>query len=139
MNRKVGLWIDHKKAIVVSIKDDETRIDVIESKVEPRLRLSGGSRSRTSYGPQDVASEAKRDRKYRHHLDSYYGEVIQAIHDADAILVFGPGEAKGELEKAIQASKEMAKRVVGVEPADKMTERQIAAKVRDYFTRQGRE
>lgn len=133
MSRKVGLWIDHKKAIVVSIEDGETNIDVIESKVEPRLRLSGGSRSRTPYGPQDVASETKRDRKYKRHLDAYYREVIQAIHDAEAILVFGPGEAKGELERAIRGSKELSRRVVGVETADKMTERQIAAKVRKYF------
>jgi len=135
MKQNVGLWIDHRKAIVVTIKNDKELMRVIESNVEPRVRLSGGSRTATPYGPQEVASEGKRDERYRHHLDAYYREVIRAIRDADSILIFGPGEAKGELKKAIEESKDMGRRIVGVESADKMTQRQIAAKVRDYFVK----
>ena len=47
--------------------------------------------------------------------------------DAESILVFGPGEAKGEFEKRL-AHKGLAGRVVGIETVDKMTEPQIAAK-----------
>jgi hypothetical protein len=47
-------------------------------------------------------------------------------------LIFGPGEAKGELKKRLE-SKGLGGRIVGVETTDKMTERQIAAKVRAYF------
>lgn len=135
MKRKVGLWIDHKKAIIVAIKDGEATVKLIESNVERRVRLSGGSRTATPYGPEDVASEGKRDEKYKHHLATYYSEVIQAIRNADAILIFGPGEAKGELKRAVEESKDLRGRIVGVESADKMTQRQIAAKVRDYFAK----
>lgn len=135
MKQSVGLWIDHRKAIVVTIKNDKEAVQVIESNVEPRVRLSGGSRTASPYGPQEVASESKRDERYRHHLDAYYSDVIQVIRDADSILIFGPGEAKGELKKAIEESKGMGKRIVRVESADKMTQRQIAAKVRDYFVK----
>jgi len=136
MKQSVGLWIDHRKAIVVTIKNEKEAVQVIESNVEPRVRFSGGSRTATPYSPQDVASEGKRDERYRHHLDTYYGEVIQAIRDADSILIFGPGEAKGDLKKALEESRELGRRIVGVESADKMTQRQIAAKVRDYFVKQ---
>jgi hypothetical protein len=136
MKQSVGLWIDHRKAIVVTIKNDKELIRVIESNVEPRVRLAGGSRTASPYGPQEVASEGKRDERYRHHLDAYYREVIKAIRDADSILIFGPGEAKGELKKAIEESRELGRRIVGVESADKMTQRQIAAKVRDYFVKE---
>ena len=136
MKQSVGLWIDHRKAIVVTIKNDKEVMRVIESNVEPRVRLAGGSRTATPYGPQEVASESKRDERYGHHLDAYYSEVIQAIRDTDSILIFGPGEAKGELKKAIEESKDMGRRIVGVESADKMTQRQIAAKVRDYFVKE---
>jgi hypothetical protein len=54
------------------------------------------------------------------------------LAEADSILIFGPGEAKGELEKRL-ASKGLSGRVVGVETVDKMTDRQIAAKVRQRF------
>jgi len=51
---------------------------------------------------------------------------------ADSILLFGPGEAKGEFEERL-ASKGLGGRVVGVETVDKMTAPQIAAKVRQHF------
>jgi hypothetical protein len=47
-------------------------------------------------------------------------------------LIFGPGEAKGELQKRIKKNR-LGGRIVGIETVDKMTSRQIAAKVRRYF------
>jgi hypothetical protein len=46
----------------------------------------------------------------------------------------GPGEAKTELKKEMEKSRELAAKKITVEPADKMTERQIAARVRQFFT-----
>ena len=45
----------------------------------------------------------------------------------------GPGEAKLELEKRL-AHEELKQSIVGIETVDKMTDRQIAAKVRKYFS-----
>ncbi len=65
-------------------------------------------------------------------LSIYYDEVISFIHDAESIFIFGPGEAKGELEKHIE-SKGLGECIVGVETADEMTDGQIAAKARQHF------
>ena len=56
------------------------------------------------------------------------------IRDADSIWIFGPGEAKVELEKRLK-QEDLGGRIVGVETVDKMTDHQIAAKVRDHFLR----
>lgn len=45
------------------------------------------------------------------------------------ILIFGPGEAKEELDKRLE-SEGLKERVLAVETVDKMSDRQIAAKVR---------
>jgi hypothetical protein len=66
-------------------------------------------------------------------LNTYYDAVIQAVHDVQSILIFGPGEAKGEFKKRLEKNK-FGGRIAAVEPADKMTDPQIAAKVRGYFT-----
>jgi hypothetical protein len=66
------------------------------------------------------------------HLDIYYDEVISCIRDAESILIFGPGEAKGELAKRIDKNK-INGRIIAVEPVDEMTDPQIVAKVRQYF------
>jgi hypothetical protein len=66
------------------------------------------------------------------HLNSYYDAVIASIGDAESILIFGPGEAKGELKKRLQR-KNLGGRIEVLETVDKMTDRQIAAKVHQHF------
>jgi hypothetical protein len=92
--------------------------------MEKHVRFSGGA--------QGDSAEDIRDNKFSGHLDKYYDKVIECIGDAESVLIFGPGEAKGELRKRLE-SKELGGRIAGVETVDKMTERQIAAKVRQRF------
>lgn len=133
MKKCVGIWIDHERAFLVFIFPDKETTTAIESNVEGRVRLSGGSRSRTPYGPQDVASERKKEERHKHQLRRYYEKVIRAVGDSKQILIFGPGEAKIELEKEMKKSKALSRKIVSVEPSDKMTEKEITAKVRDFF------
>jgi hypothetical protein len=50
------------------------------------------------------------------------------------VQIFGPGEAKGELKKRLE-SKGFKGHILAVETVDKMTDRQIAAKVREHLRR----
>ena len=125
MNKEIGLWIDHRKAVIVIVSDEGEQVREIISHVNKHVRFSSG-------GSADGSSEDMRDRQFDNHLNNYYDEVIAAIRDGDSILVFGPGEAKGELEKRLE-SEGLKGHIVGVETADKMTDRQIAAKVRQRF------
>jgi stalled ribosome rescue protein Dom34 len=136
MKGKVGLWIDHKKAVIVSIESDGEHIEVIKSNIERHVRLSGGSRAVTPYSRQDVVSNGRRDRKFMHHVELYYHKVIQAIRDAETLFIFGPGPAKREFKKEIEKSKELASHIAGLESVDKMTQPQVAAKVREYYADQ---
>jgi hypothetical protein len=131
MSNKVGLWIDHRKAVIVTIAERGEAIKQIDSDIEKHVRSSGGSRSKTPYGPQDVSAEDIRDRKFLGHLNKYFDEVMSSLHTADSILIFGPGEAKGELKKRL--GKKLKGVVITVDTADKMTVSQIAAKVREHF------
>jgi len=78
-----------------------------------------------------VTSEDRRDRKFANNLNSFYDEVIAMLRDADSIQIFGPGEAKGELEKRIE-HEGLKAHILAIETTDKMTDRQIAAKVRQH-------
>ena len=69
------------------------------------------------------------DRKYTNNLERYYDAVIGYIRDADSILIFGPGEAKGEFVKRLK-KKNLRKRIVSIETTDNLSDPQIAAKVR---------
>lgn len=130
--KNVGLWIDHRKAIIVSVSKSGENVQTIESGVEKHLRSASGSRHKDSDGPQNSGPDDASDRKFTQHLNTFYKEVIDAIKDADAVLILGPGEAKLELKKQIN-SKMLLARVSAVETADKMTDRQLSAKVRNFF------
>ncbi len=125
MKGKVGLWIDHRKAVIVSIKGDLEDIKSITSGMEKHVRFSGGA--------QKDSEEDQRDRKFIIHLNRYYDKVISLVKDAESILIVGPGEAKGELKKRFESGTQIG-RVVSLEAADKMTDPQIAAKVREHFS-----
>ncbi len=124
MAKNVGVWIDHREATLVSLTGETETITQIASDIESDIRSPGG--------PVQVTAEDMRDRRYANLLTQFYKAVIDALQDAEAILIIGPGEAKGELAKQLEATN-LAARVVGVETVDKMTERQIAAHVRERF------
>ena len=65
MAGKIGIWIDHRKAILVSINNGVEEVHEIESDVEKHVRDAGGSGSGSSHGSQDVVAGDKRDRKMR--------------------------------------------------------------------------
>jgi len=132
MRTKVGLWIDHSKAMVVAVTDKGEEMGLVISKVEKQLRRSGDSPLKGSFEPKRVPADDIRQRVLTGHLNSYYDAVIACIGDAESILIFGPGEAKGELKKRLEKNN-MGGRIAGVETVDKMTDRQIAAKVRQHF------
>jgi hypothetical protein len=132
MNKTAGLWIDHRKAVIVVVTDKGEEIRLIISKVEKQLGRPGGKRSTTTYESQLVPADDIRQKTFTGHLNIYYDAVIACIRDAESILIFGPGEAKGELVKRLNGTR-LGRRIVGVETVQRMTDRQIKAKVRDRF------
>lgn len=133
MKTVAGLWIDHKKTVIVVATDKGDEIKVIVSNVDKQLGRPQGVRSTTSYEAQLVPADDSRERRLTGQLNMYYDSVIASIQGAEEVLLFGPGEAKGELKKRINLRNKGGMRVIAVEAADKMTDRQVAAKVRHYF------
>ena len=132
MPTKVGVWIDHRKAVVVVVTEEGEEIGLIISKVEEQLRRSGDSPLKGTFEAQRVPADDRRQRALTQYLNIYYDAVISCIREADSILIFGPGEAKNELEKRLEKSN-LGGRIASIETADKMTDKEIAAKVRQRF------
>ena len=120
---KKGLWIDHQKAVIVTVTGEDNETKVIHSEIEKHGK-SGNDADDTNL---NVFTE---------HLNNYYEKVIFELRDAESIFLFGPGEAKGELEKRL-AKENLSERVKAVETADRMTDAQIAAKVKEHFLHHG--
>ena len=136
MEKLFGLWVDHEKAIIVSLIDGSHKVTHVESDIEGRFRLKGGSRSNTPYGIQSATSESKRDFRYSKHLNIYFQHIIDLLKDAKHIFIFGPGEAKIELKKEIEKNNVFLDKISDIETTDKLTEPQIVAKVKKYFEKE---
>ena len=134
MAREVGLWIDHRQAVVVILLNQGEELEHVSSGMGKHIRYSGASQSKNAAGSHDDASEDTRDRRFGNQLVEYYDTVISHLRDADSILIIGPGEAKGELQKRLEGEA-LGGRIVGIETADKMTDGQITAAVRQHFRR----
>ena len=134
MKKEVGLWIDHEKTVIVTIENEVEITREIRSNMEKHVRFASSTPSKAPFASKGSTAEDIRDRQFDDHLGRYYEGVISLIKDADSIWIFGPGEAKVELENRMKHDL-LGARIVGIETVDKMTDHQIAAKVRDHYLR----
>ena len=66
MQKTVGLWIDHKKAVVVFVAGKDTELKVISSDIEKHHRRSG----------VETLADDIRQRALTGHLNRFYDEVV---------------------------------------------------------------
>ena len=125
MNKRVGVWLDRKKAVIVSITNN----------IEARAIITSDMTNYVLYStvvPGDGSPENARDRRFWNHLGEYYDKIIAEIGDAAEIHIFGPEEAKYELQKRLEIEGR-AEHITSVEDAGPLTGIQIATKVRKRF------
>ena len=125
MNKRVGLWLDLNKAVIVSITDGGEERKRFTSDMENYVRYSINV-------PGDGSPEDARDRRFWAHLGEYYEKVVANIRDARAIRIFGPGEAKFEIKKRLTLAG-LVDHIVIMDEIGVLTDREIALKVREWF------
>jgi hypothetical protein len=132
MTTKAGIWIDHHKAVIVVLKDNEEIINEIFTDGMPPATKHPAAVEPPGYTRNDYEPEDRRERKEMIHLQHFYDEVIGLLPKAETLLVFGPGEAKGEFVKRLGAQRKQ-QCDVDVITTDKLTSNQITAFVREHF------
>jgi hypothetical protein len=131
MNKKrVGLWLDRKKAVIVSFANNIEGRRIITSDMEHYVLYS-------TVVPGDGSPENVRDRRFWNHLGEYYDKIIAHIRDATEIQIFGPEGAKFELQQHLE-SEGLAGHIISIEEEGKLTDLQIATKVRKRFPSRSR-
>jgi hypothetical protein len=131
--KNIGIWIDHKEAILVSIEDGQTKVDRIESHADSHFRPSGGWKAGSTSVAQSVSKEQKADQRRKQQFHSFYQMIIKKADVAGKIFIFGPGEAKLELAKEFEKIKGKHAKIAAVQVSNKLTENQIVAKVKSFF------
>ena len=132
--KNLGVWIDKEKAHVVTIDGKNEELITINSNVE-NFHVSGGSGSKLKGGPQNVVQDSKYLEREKHQLKLYYKELASKIDIADSIVIFGPSDTNMNFKKELEENhKKLNSKVISVDKTDSMTNNQVIAWVRDFYS-----
>lgn len=113
------VWIDHTQAHVMHISPDDVEAAIVRpANPHQHLHNKRGVVG-TGRAPED---------------QHFYHAVVEALKDAQEILIVGPASAKLNLVKHIHShDAQLSDKVVGVESVDHPTDGQLVAYARKYF------
>ncbi|MHC5033899.1 MAG: hypothetical protein ACYTFZ_02535 [Planctomycetota bacterium] len=130
----VGIWLDHRQAYLIWV-DKDGRTDC--RRVQTAYRETEEKGGRVVSGAAGVygglAPHVHLEEKRQREAKRFYDRICKAIRNAEEVFIFGPGQAKRELRRRLEEHKAFDGRVRAVKGAEKMTERQMTARVREFF------
>ena len=135
MEKQVGIWIDSKKAIIVTLDGQkEEKITEIDSEIENSVYHNKEGDKGTFSGEHHSDNETKFDNRKKEQMNYFLKSVLFYIKGSDYLYLFGPGETKIKLEQKIHDDKSLEKiNLKAVETTDSMTLNEIVAQVRDFY------
>jgi len=131
MTGQVGVWIDHEKALIVAAGQDT--VTVVPSHVRGHPRFKGGGGYPGGDSSQGGGSEKRSEEHHSNELKRFFDEVAAKIGRAEAVLIFGPGEAKHQLAARLEHATARPRPTIAIEASDRLTDAQVVAKVSKYF------
>ena len=134
MKKQTGIWIDHEKAIIITLDRSSYKLNTIESDIVTRERIDGETKTYGRFGDQFLSQEKHKERRIKEQTSKYLKNLLSEIKDVDELVLFGPANMKKELEKQILNEPILAPKLIAVESADSMTENQMVAWVKKFYT-----
>jgi len=129
---KAGIWMDKKTAFIVTLDQNEAKLEKVGSEADFRPRIDGEGKAYTRFGDQYYTEEKKQQARLEKQLRDYYEALFNKIKDREELYVFGPAEGKTEFEKLLREKKTFMGSVT-LQTHGKLTENQIVAEVKNFF------
>jgi hypothetical protein len=131
--RKVGVWIDLKEAHIITLSEGSIYSKTIYSEVETRIRNEGEKKQFGRFGDQYLVDEKGIKNRIEEFTHRYLISILKELKSADEIMVFGPAQTKGKLQKVILNDPEVAAKLKAVQVSENMTHNQKIAFVKDFY------
>lgn len=123
-NKKLGIWMDHSSAHLMEYNSNSIETKIIESKFTRQEKEHALGKS-----------ENVMHNKEQHQQSEYYKNLSNVIKNYEEVILFGPTDAKVELFKVLRADLAYSKIEIEIKNADKMTENQKHAFVKEHFSK----
>jgi stalled ribosome rescue protein Dom34 len=121
--KNLGIWMDHSRANLIDCTAGITETTTIESTYTHDVMEEVRSKS----------EDGMHKKEHQQHAD-YYEKLGAVIKNYDSVLLFGPTDAKAELHNVLKADHHFDNIKIEVKGADKMTDHQQNAFVKEYFS-----
>lgn len=130
---KFGIWIDREQAHIITVLDGKQSLHTINSEADFREREPGEESRVSRSGEFFIDHEKSKKNRLNKQLKDYYKSIVKLIIDAEELYIFGPAEAKVQLEQILKEENNFTGEIKAVESADKMSENQMKEKVREFY------
>lgn len=131
--KQAGVWIDGKRAVIVTLENKSHQVNLIPSFIEDKLHYNKEGNKGSFMGEQHISHEKTFDERKRHQLHSFLQEVILSLQDVHDIYICGPAEVKTHLRKELQGDEKLENSFRAMDTCEQMTENQLVAKVKKFF------
>lgn len=132
--KTIAVWLDHSKAHLVTFKNGEPVIETLLNNTVPHLRESGEKSTGATFGKYIGSNnEYSKHNQERDDMRYYYKSISEVLKPYITIHLFGPSTAKNELNNLMYDEKLLSNKVVTVNTAGKLTEKQMIAEARKLF------
>ncbi len=120
--KNLGIWMDHSSAHIIDATTGITSPTVTSKYTHEVMEQSMSKGEHLAHN------------KEQHEQSDYYKKLGEVIKGYKNVVLFGPTDAKKELYNVLKGSRHFDSVNIETANADKMTENQQAAFVREYFT-----
>lgn len=111
------VWLDTKDARIFTMQD------------------SGVQKTRFRRGEMGRATHHKKDTHEDSNSENFYKDLAKKLKRADHLLIMGPGDTKVHFKTHLDKyqANSLAKKVIGVENIEHLTEKEIMATANKFF------
>ena len=117
-NQYAGVWMDHHNAIFITAEDGTFTING---------KVVAGEYHGDKGEHASMNAEKTDNRKY-------YKTIAQRLLNFDEVLIFGPGTSQEELLNFLHEDQHFKNKKITLDSAAKISDNQMVAKVRDFFS-----
>lgn len=121
----LGIWMDNSTAHIIEFGQETVETEVINSKFTHEEREQSLSKGENRMHNKEQQLQAE-----------YYKELGELIKNYEEVILFGPTNAKVELMNILKEDHHFDNIKIEVKSADKMTDNQQVAFVKDHFSKQ---
>ena len=119
--KKIGVWLDHTKALIIEINNNPITSYTIESLSAQVEKQNFGK------------DESLKNNTEHNQLADFYKKIIEVIKDYSEVLLFGPTDAKTVLFNKLKKESHFNKIIIDTETTDYLSENQMNSIVKEHF------